>query len=101
MVPRGPADGWVLIGGAPAAGAARTASGGAAAGGGGGGGGAALTRAPTLPQDFPELRALPAEELAALAADEAKYAAFVRRLVAASSVRQARPRSLDGAEPAL
>ena len=76
------ADGWVLIGRAPAAGARpaneRSASGGAAA----------LTRAPTLPADFPELRDMGAGELAALVADEAKYAAFVRRLLATSSVRQ-------------
>ena len=78
------ADGWVLIGGAPAAGAR---SGSAR---GGGGGGAALTRAPTLPGNFPELRAMAAGELAGLAADEAHFAAFVRKLAAASGVQQAR-----------
>lgn len=76
------ADGWVLIGGAPAAGGRpaneRSASGGAAA----------LRRAPTLPADFPELRDMGAGELAALVAEQAKYAAFVRRLLATSSVRQ-------------
>ncbi|KAK9845948.1 hypothetical protein WJX81_006726 [Elliptochloris bilobata] len=52
------------------------------------GGAAALTRAPTLPGDFPQLHAMGAGELAALAADEAKYAAFVRKLAAASGVQQ-------------
>ncbi|KAK9845949.1 hypothetical protein WJX81_006726 [Elliptochloris bilobata] len=78
----GSADGWVLIGGTPAAGG--RATGGHSASGGA----AALTRAPTLPGDFPQLHAMGAGELAALAADEAKYAAFVRKLAAASGVQQ-------------
>ena len=78
------ADGWVLIGGAPAAGA-RLGSVRSSSGGGG-----ALTRAPTLPANFPELHAMRAGQLAELAADEAQYAAFVRKLAAASGVQQAR-----------
>lgn len=52
------------------------------------------SRAPTVPDEFPELAAMSMADLTELLCDEAKYTAFVQKQAAKTHIAQVRPMAI-------